>query len=580
MSPRPSLIRSAAAPLAAALVLGLSASAADAAGPAPAASPPPADSRTVWEGEGLPPGRDSLGDVALLPLDDRPYTWYEPLELGAAAGYEVVTPTQEILGRHFTPGDGGATMSLWNMIAASFLLDLETTVGTHDGRYGDSAARARAFLAEGLEANTDWYTVRFSSTQPARDRIVAMRASRADCQDNRWHRKSSCDYVDGGPSGGNLGTDMIEYGLAGLYRYEHALSGAEAAHAAVADTYRRYTALPAIHTASSTDPLDCVDDTRSGPVDPYYPPDNQGTDPTGDPWDFDPHLSFGGYIRSSGTILTLEAKYYDIVGFGILAEVRHAVVPDRYDLAWSRVAASGDDALVAIQYRDLSPMALPTRDIDDTDGDGDLTEPVCIVTLGTLPIAHNGIGLLATYGYVQPLEVGAATMPDGVLSSGYDGHLVATGGRVPLAWSVLEGHLPAGLALSPGGDLTGVPALPGTTSFTAQVADADGRTATTEVAVTVGGCDRSLTGPQTGALIVATGVVCLDGATQAGRVTVSGDVVMVVVSSTVRGGISATDAAAVAICGSTVTGRVHTETTTGRVLVDPAGCAGSDINGR
>ncbi len=49
-----------------------------------------------------------LGTIALVPLDDRPYTWYAPQKLAGAAGYAMVTPEHHVLGRHFTPGDGRA----------------------------------------------------------------------------------------------------------------------------------------------------------------------------------------------------------------------------------------------------------------------------------------------------------------------------------------------------------------------------------------------------------------------------------------------------------------------------------------
>lgn len=68
----------------------------------------PALARSEWAPEGVPPGQSSLGEVALVPLDDRPYTWYDAMKLGGGAGYDVVTPEQEVLGRHFTPGDGAA----------------------------------------------------------------------------------------------------------------------------------------------------------------------------------------------------------------------------------------------------------------------------------------------------------------------------------------------------------------------------------------------------------------------------------------------------------------------------------------
>lgn len=294
-----------------------------------------------------------------------------------------------------------STMSLWNMTAVAFLQHLETVAPSSDGRYLASAAAARAYLETGLVLGTDWTTVRFSSPATAKNRIVAQSANSANCGDSRWHRKGSCTYEGSLPSGGTLGTDMVEYGLAALYRYELAVNGSAAAVAAVSGHYDRYATIPAIHTATTTDPLDCVDDTRAGAVAPYYPPDNLGPTPTNDVWDYDPHLSFGGFVRSSGTsLVSQEAKYYDIVGFGILAQVRAALYGDKFAHAYERVVASGADGLVAIQERDLTPMRLAGKDGEDLDGDGDVTESVCIETRGTLPIAHNGLGMLATVGYL------------------------------------------------------------------------------------------------------------------------------------------------------------------------------------
>lgn len=344
-----------------------------------------------------------IGDFLLRMQDPRAY--YAPY--GAhpfvdATG-QPIGPTGGFFDQVSSWNNLFSTMSLWNMTAAAFLSELEGEVGTPDSRYATAAGLARVFLEQGLDAGTDWYTVRFSSTATAKNRIVAQSASSANCQDNRWHRKGSCAYVGGLPSGGTLGTDMIEYGLAGLYRYESGVNGSAAAATSVAAHYERYTSLPAVHTASSNDPLDCVDDTQAGAVAAYYPPNNQGTTPTGDPWDYDAHMSFGGYVRSSGTNLTTaEAKYYDIVGFGILAEVRAHLVPEKFAHAYNRLVGTGEDALVAIQYRSLAPMALPSKDADDLDVDGNTTESVCIVTKGTLPIAHNGLGILATVGYTVP----------------------------------------------------------------------------------------------------------------------------------------------------------------------------------
>lgn len=63
--------------------------------------------QTAASGASTPPEL-GLGRIALVPLDDRPYTWYAPQKLAGAAGFEMVTPEHEVLGRHFTPGDGQA----------------------------------------------------------------------------------------------------------------------------------------------------------------------------------------------------------------------------------------------------------------------------------------------------------------------------------------------------------------------------------------------------------------------------------------------------------------------------------------
>ncbi|GAA2583650.1 hypothetical protein GCM10010399_11870 [Dactylosporangium fulvum] len=294
-----------------------------------------------------------------------------------------------------------ATISTWNLTAVSFLQRLETVVAPPDNRYADSADLAVQFLYDGLDLGADWYTFKFDSPVTAQNRIVAASSYSANCQDNRWHRKGSCAYTTTGEiAAGTLGTDMIEYGLAALYDYKHQLSGATAAATAVADLYERYTRLPGYHTASAKDPLDCVDDTRAGAVDPYYPPDNQGATPSGDVWDYDPHLSFGGFFRLGTTTNNAEAKYYDIVGFGILARVRDALVPAKFAHGYARLDATDrQDALFALLDRTLERMYLPGADSDDFDGDGDVTESICTGTRGTLPNAVNGLGILDTLGY-------------------------------------------------------------------------------------------------------------------------------------------------------------------------------------
>ncbi|MFC0529363.1 DUF4127 family protein [Phytohabitans kaempferiae] len=49
-----------------------------------------------------------LGTIGLIPLDDRPYTWYAPQQVATGAGYHSLLPPRRLLGRHAVPGDGAA----------------------------------------------------------------------------------------------------------------------------------------------------------------------------------------------------------------------------------------------------------------------------------------------------------------------------------------------------------------------------------------------------------------------------------------------------------------------------------------
>ena len=83
------------------------------------------------------------------------------------------------------------------------------------------------------------------------------------------------------------------------------------------------------------------------------------------------------------------------------------------------------------------------------------------------------------------LGVPGGTLPDGQVSTQYNQALSATGGTQPYAWSIVNGSLPDGLTLSSDGQLSGTPVSPGTSQFTVQVTDADGKTATGTYSLTV-----------------------------------------------------------------------------------------------
>jgi uncharacterized protein (TIGR03437 family) len=88
-----------------------------------------------------------------------------------------------------------------------------------------------------------------------------------------------------------------------------------------------------------------------------------------------------------------------------------------------------------------------------------------------------------------------------------------TGGTLPYTWSITGGALPAGLALSAAGSLTGTPTTPGTSTFTVRLTDAlgqfDARTFTMDirprVAITTTSLPGGVVGSAYGFTLLATG---------------------------------------------------------------------------
>lgn len=72
---------------------------------------------------------------------------------------------------------------------------------------------------------------------------------------------------------------------------------------------------------------------------------------------------------------------------------------------------------------------------------------------------------------VAALTIATTALPNGVLNSAYSASLDASGGTTPYTWSLASGALPAGLALSSNGEISGTPTTSGMSSFTVQVAD-------------------------------------------------------------------------------------------------------------
>ncbi|UXN72797.1 Ig-like domain-containing protein [Devosia sp. A8/3-2] len=89
-------------------------------------------------------------------------------------------------------------------------------------------------------------------------------------------------------------------------------------------------------------------------------------------------------------------------------------------------------------------------------------------------------------GVLGAVRLTPETLPDGKAGVPYAQTLTAAGGTAPYSFAVSAGALPAGLALSADGMLSGTPAQSGAFSFTTQASDALGARGTRDYALTIG----------------------------------------------------------------------------------------------
>ena len=82
-------------------------------------------------------------------------------------------------------------------------------------------------------------------------------------------------------------------------------------------------------------------------------------------------------------------------------------------------------------------------------------------------------------------SITTSALPNGVAGVAYSQALAASGGTPPYSWSISTGSLPAGLALSTAGAITGTPSAGGAFTFTVQLSDSLSVTATKQFSITV-----------------------------------------------------------------------------------------------
>ncbi|HKV25419.1 MAG TPA: DUF4082 domain-containing protein, partial [Candidatus Acidoferrum sp.] len=85
----------------------------------------------------------------------------------------------------------------------------------------------------------------------------------------------------------------------------------------------------------------------------------------------------------------------------------------------------------------------------------------------------------------NPVSVSTTALPNGTVSVAYTQALSATGGTSPYSWSLASGSLPSGLSLASSGTISGTPTTAANSSFSVQVRDASGATASTSLGINV-----------------------------------------------------------------------------------------------
>ncbi len=82
-------------------------------------------------------------------------------------------------------------------------------------------------------------------------------------------------------------------------------------------------------------------------------------------------------------------------------------------------------------------------------------------------------------------QITSLALPAGALAQKYTTTLTASGGAAPYTWKLVNGVLPAGLALSPAGVLSGTPSQSGTVQIVIQASDTAGNTATAALLLSI-----------------------------------------------------------------------------------------------
>jgi len=105
---------------------------------------------------------------------------------------------------------------------------------------------------------------------------------------------------------------------------------------------------------------------------------------------------------------------------------------------------------------------------------------------GIATVSFSGAGWSGG-GAVPTITISPTSLSNGTAGISYSQTFTASGGTAPYTWSVVSGSLPAGLALSSGGVLSGTPLSGTTANFVIQAMDSFGYTGTQSLSLTISG---------------------------------------------------------------------------------------------
>ena len=116
------------------------------------------------------------------------------------------------------------------------------------------------------------------------------------------------------------------------------------------------------------------------------------------------------------------------------------------------------------------------------------TRPVALHLLAFCCFQGCGGGGSSSVSASAPLTITTSSLAGGTLSVSYSATLTATGGSgAGYAWSAPAGGVPAGLALASSGVLSGTPTTSGSFTFTTDVMDSSGASATANLNLVIAG---------------------------------------------------------------------------------------------